>query len=90
MGFLNKLFGYRWSLYIVRNDSELVYAMHENSVLRIVGYCMPYFKDGSVPVYPWALYLNFNKKHEAFKLTPEYFSPDGKNVTRALIEEVES
>lgn len=35
MGFLNKLFGFRWSLYIVQNGNQLAYAMHEHSVIRL-------------------------------------------------------
>ncbi len=35
MGFLNKLFGFRWSLYIVQNENQLTYAMHEHSVMRM-------------------------------------------------------
>lgn len=90
MALFNKLFGFRWSLYIVRNENELVYAMHENSVLRIVGYCMSYFRGGASPVLPWSLHLNFNKKHKAFPLRSEHFTPDGENVTNALIKEVET
>lgn len=85
---LNKLFGYRWSLYVVRNDNELVYAMHENSALRMVGYVMGFFEGGNSPVPPWSLHLNFNKKHRSFELRPEHFTQDGENVTRALVEEI--
>jgi len=90
MGLFNKLFGFRWSLYIVRNENELVYAMHENSVMRIVGYCMSYFEGGANPVDPWGLYLNFNKKHASFPLRSEHITPDGDNVTDALIKQIEA
>lgn len=89
MGLMNKLFGYRWSLYIVMGN-QLAYAMHENSALRIVGYVMAYFADGGKPVEPWSLYLNFNHKHQTIKLGPEHFMSDGENVTPALIREIES
>lgn len=90
MGLLNKLFGFRWSLYIVRNENELLYAMHENSVFRIAGYCMPYFVNGGKPVSPWGLYLNFNKKNKSFKLKPEHFTADGEDFTDSLIRQIET
>jgi hypothetical protein len=89
MGLLNKIFGYRWSLYIVKNQNELMYAMHENSVLRMVGYVMDYFKNGNEPKESWSLHLNFNKKHESFLLKPEHFTQDGNNITQALIQKIE-
>lgn len=82
--------GFRWSLYITRNDKELFYAMHEHSVIRIVGYVMGYFKNGQRPVPPWNLYLNFNKRHQHILLDPTHFTADGENVTKKLIEEIES
>lgn len=89
MGFLNKLLGFRWSLYIVQNGNQVAYAMHENSAMRMLGYVMGYFADGGEPVEPWGLYLNFNHKHQAIKLEPEHFTPDGENVTAALIRQIE-
>lgn len=90
MGFLNKLFGFRWSLYIVTNGNQLAYAMHEHSVIRMLGYVMGYFADGRRPVEPWSLYLNFNHKHQKIKLGPEHFTPDGENLTPALIQQIAS
>lgn len=37
MGFFNKLLGFRWSLYVVKGEKQLVYAMHENNPLKMVG-----------------------------------------------------
>jgi hypothetical protein len=37
MGILNKLLGFRWSLYIVQNEKVLIYDMHCHSVMKIVG-----------------------------------------------------
>jgi len=90
MGILSNLIGFRWSLYIVRNENELVYVMHENSVIRIVGYVMKYYKNNSTPNSPWSLHLNFNKKHKSFKLEPEHFAPDGENITNKLIKTIET
>lgn len=86
----NKLYEYRWSLYVARDDKQLVYAMHDDSVIGIVGHVMAYFRGGANPVPPWSLYLNFNKKQKYFELHPEHFTMDGRNVTPLLIQEIES
>ncbi len=90
MGFFNKLLGFRWSLYIVKDEKQLVYAMHENNPMKMVGYLMLYFANGKNPVEPWSLWLNFNHKHKAFKLNSEHFTPDGESVTRVLIQNIEA
>jgi len=89
MSFLNKVLGFRWSLYIVRDENSLAYAMHENSVVRLAGYAMGYFAGGARPVPPWSLYLNFNHDHKILRLAPHHFTPDGENVTPDLIAEIE-
>lgn len=90
MGIFNKLFGFRWSLYFVKNENQLAYAMHEHAVMRMAGYVMGYFADGGKPIEPWSLYLNFNHKNHSFKLLPEHFTSDGGNVTPLLIQKIES
>lgn len=90
MGILNKLFGFRWSLYIVQNGNQLSYVMHEHSVIRMVGYVMGYFANGGKPTEPWSLHLNFNQKHQTIQLLPEHFTKDGENVTPLLIQQIES
>ena len=90
MRLFGNLFGFRWSLYLVRNGNELVYAMHENSPIRIVGYVMGYFANGGLPVEPWSLHLNFNKKHQTIKLGPEHFTPDGQNLTALLKTQIKT
>jgi hypothetical protein len=90
MGFFNKLLGFRWSLYIVRDGNQLAYAMHEHSVMGMIGYVMGSFANGGKPVEPWSLYLNFNHKHQLIKLGPEHFTPDGENVTPLLIQQIET
>jgi len=90
MSLLNKLFGYRWSLYIVRNEKELVFAMHENSIVRIIGYCMSYYRNGENPVSPWSLHLNFNKNNKSFVLHSSHITPDGEDFTESLINQIES
>ena len=64
--------------------------MHENSVIRMVGYLMGYYAGGKKPVEPWNLYLNFNRNHQTIKIVPEHFSPDGEKFTPALINQIES
>lgn len=90
MGLLNKLLGFRWSLYIVRDEKSIAYAMHENSVMRIAGYAMGYFAEGAKPVAPWSLYLNFNKAHKTIRLEPHHFTADGENITSKLAAEIEA
>lgn len=90
MGLFNKLFGFRWSLYIVQDRNHLAYAMHENSVLRILGYVMGYFANGGRPVEPWSLCLNCNRNHRTIELGVEHFTPDGENVTPTLMQQIES
>lgn len=90
MGLMSRMFGFRWSMYIVREPSEIVYAMHENSVLRIAGYVMGYFECGARPRPPWSLYLNFNHEHKAFRLEPQHFTADGGNVTPELLGRIQS
>lgn len=86
----NEFIGFRWSLYIVRDGKKLIYAMHENSVMRVIGYTMGYFAGGAQPVVPWSLYLNFNQAQKTIRLQPHHFTTDGENVTRALMAEIEA
>jgi hypothetical protein len=71
------------------DGSSIAYAMHENSVIRIVGYVTDYFADGAEPIEPWSLCLNFNHKHKIINLRPEHFASDGENVTPILMREIE-
>lgn len=90
MGFLNKLFGFRWSLYVTKNGNQLVYAMHENCVISMIGYVMRYFADGGRPVEPWSLHLNFNHEHQTIELKPEHFTPDGEHITSLLTNQIKA
>lgn len=89
MGLFNNLFGFRWSLYVVKNG-QLIFAMHEHSVLRMVGYVMAFFADGKAPVEPWELHLNFNHNNQTIKLTPKHFTNDGDDVSQLFIQQVGS
>lgn len=81
--------GYRWSLYIARNEKELIYAMHCHSAQKIAGYLMRYFANGGSPIEPWSLYLNFNHTNQLIKLEPDYFASDGY-FTQPFIRQIES
>jgi len=72
----------------VQDGNKLTYAMHENSVMRMLGYVMGYFGNGGMPVEPWSLHLNFNHKHKSIKLGSEHFSPTGENVTPELVRQI--
>lgn len=88
MGILNRLFGFRWSLYIVRNGNELVYVMHENSVSELLDYVIVSgFGEGLSPVAPWGLIINFNKNNKNIKLSPEHFHKN--NPSPSLIQRIE-
>ena len=89
MGLRQRLFGFRWSLYIV-HDGGLVYALHEKSVIRIAGYVMGFYANGGRPAPPWSLHLNSNHKHRSFELRPDHFTADGQNVTRQLLADIEA
>lgn len=87
MAFFIKALNRRYSLYIVKANQS-AYAMHGNSVMRIVGYVMGYFANGSKPLPPWHLYLCSNG--QKILLGSEHFTSDGENPAPLLIEQIES
>lgn len=90
MGFLDRFFATRWSLQLVQNEREVIYAMHEDSALRIVGYVMGYFEKGGRPNDDWGIYLKFNRKNKKIKLGQQHFTVDGRDITKILTQEIES
>jgi hypothetical protein len=88
MGLLDRLRGYRWSLYIVTNGNELRYVIHENSVVRILGYVMGSYARNGNPRAPWSLHLNFNRDHTSFPLVREHFTADGENLSPLLLDKL--
>ena len=68
----------------------MIYAMHENAPIKMIGYVMGYFANGAEPVFPWSLHLNFNHTHKSFKLLPEHFTSDGENVSKLLLQKIQS
>jgi len=87
---LHKLFGYRWSLYICINDKEMKYKMHNDSLLRMIGYIMNYFIKFGNPKTPWSIWLNFNKTNTSFELKREHFTDDGDSVSKLFVKIVKS
>ena len=48
---------------------------------------MGYYKNGNIPIDPWSLHLNFNKKHKAINLRSEHFTSDGE-ITSSLVQQI--
>ncbi len=65
--------GFRWSLYFVHKTDGLRYALHENSVYRLLGYVLGQLESGKHIGSDWELYINFNWEHKAIKLEERYF-----------------
>jgi len=81
----------RWSLYIVRNNKDIIYMMKDNSVPSIVGYLMGQYANGGKPVPPWSLHLRNNGGNkETFQLLPEHFTEDGETISNLLKEKLSS
>ena len=87
MGLISNFFGYRWSMYILY-EGKIAYAMHENSVLRMLGYVMSYFANGNSPKYPWEIVLNFNRNNSTIRLLPSHFLADGDDISQKLLNEI--
>ncbi len=87
MGLFSKLFGYRWSIYF-RNDGAIYYAMHEHSIIRMIGYVLPYYQKHGEPKPPWDLVINFNKKHDWLKLRNDHFTAEDPGLTSNLLAEI--
>jgi hypothetical protein len=90
MGLLNKIFGYRWSLYLIMNEKEVRYAMHENNVMRILGYVMGYFEDGDSPKAPWSIELSFKGSQRRIRLQAIHFENNGTRVSEELMKQIEA
>jgi hypothetical protein len=90
MGLLNSLFGFRWSLYVVRNKNECNYILHEHSVIELLHNVMVgYYSKGLSPVEPWSLNLVCNRKqHQKIKLEAAYF--DGDNISPVLMSKIKA
>ena len=87
MNYFQNVLNRRWSLHIVKGN-QLAYAMHANSVMKLVGYVINYFADNGRPVAPWSLHLSSNG--QSVMLGPEHFTPDGENLTPRLFEKMDS
>ena len=88
MGLFSKLFGYRWSVYI-RNDGALTYALHQNSIFRLLGYVITDFSEKGNPQAPWDILINCNKNNQWIKLDKSHFLENGQGVNRILLNQIE-
>lgn len=66
--------GFRWSLYFVDKCEGLRYALHENSVILLLGYVLAPIENGKHISDDWTLHLNFNLKQKSIPLIEGYFS----------------
>ena len=89
MGLFSSLFGYRWSIYI-RNDGALTYALHQNSIFRLLGYVLTDFSEKGNPTAPWDILINCNKNDQWIKLDKSHFLDNGQGVNRSLLNQIET
>lgn len=81
------LFGPRWGL-TFQHDRERRYELYGDSVYRIVGTVITFYKNGGRPVHPWSLWLYSYKAKSGFEVKPWHFTADGENVTSDLISAI--
>ena len=87
MGIFSNLFGYRWSVYI-RNDGAITYALHQNSIIRLLGYVLTPFNDHDNPKPPWDILINFNKTNQWIKLDKSHFNVGSNPISVNLLQEI--
>ena len=86
---MNKLFGYRWSLYISDNNRVIHYAAHSDNVYTLLFAVAELFLDSGNPKEPWKIYINYNKKQKEILLDKELFTKDGfHGISRELIDKI--
>jgi len=78
--------GFRWSLYFVKKDEGLRYALHENSVVLLLEYVLGPLENGKQLSSDWELHINFNWQHKAIKLEERHFQNGA--IDRNLITEI--
>lgn len=82
-----KLFGPRWGL-TFQYDRDQRYELYGNSVIRIVGTVMSFYKNGGRPLEPWSLWLYCYKKKSGIMLKSYHFTADGENITSDLVTSI--
>jgi hypothetical protein len=76
--FFNKLFGYRWSIYIATDQRDVHYIIHSDSVSKLLYMVSDFFIEKGDPKSPWNLHLVFNKKQQENEiLINKYFFDKG-------------
>jgi hypothetical protein len=79
---------YRWSLYVCHENRTLLYAVHTDCPLSVLGYLIIDFREYGSPQAPWELHLNFNLTHEAFKLEKKHFIDGGCGLSPTLLKKL--
>ena len=75
---------YIWSLYVCRESKTLLFAVHTDSPLCVLGYLIDDFREYGSPQAPWELHLNYNPTNDSFKLESKHFSDNGSGISPAL------
>jgi hypothetical protein len=78
--------GFRWSLYFVRKDEGLRYALHENAIIGLLGYVLGPIENGKIIAPDWELHANFNGEHQSIRLHEGQFS--GGQLDPELLAEI--
>lgn len=89
MGLFRILFGYRWSLNIVRGGQQVVYKMQCDCPVTIAGFVMGYFAAGCQPIEPWSLHLSFKRNRRPIELGAQHFTAHGHGLTPVLVKAIE-
>ena len=90
MQLLRWLFGYRWSLDLVKDEQKVMYRMKCDCPVTIAGFAMGYFASGARPAPPWTLYLRFHRGRNAIRLENPHFTQNGQDVTPVLVKAIEA
>jgi hypothetical protein len=78
--------GFRWSLYFVHKYEGLRYALHDDSVVYLLGYVLAPIERGAKISPDWELHINFNFEHKAIRIVEEYFS--GGDISKELLDQI--
>jgi hypothetical protein len=78
---------YNCSLFL-KKDGKTLYAMHENSPIKLAWQCTGYFKEGVHQDPAWKILLNFNTKNKSIELGKQHFKDHGQSVSNLLMNEM--
>lgn len=78
---LNKYFGFRWSLYVLRNKTELGFALNSDNVGDLLGYIGGWIERYGEPKNNFSFAINFNKTNQVIHLNKNHFKINGEPTT---------